>query len=50
MATQLSEPSFALSFLQQLSARPIKYGPDYVAPPSTLGPRPLIVSIVIILV
>jgi hypothetical protein len=42
MATQ-TEAEFALTFLQQLSARPVKYAPDFAAPPSTLGARPLIV-------
>jgi len=39
----LTETNFALTFLQQLSARQVKYAPDFVAPPSTLGAKPLIV-------
>jgi len=42
MAT--AETNFALTFLQQLSARQQKYAADFVAPPSTLGPKPLIVA------
>ena len=38
-----TETNFALMFLQQLSARQVKYAPDFVAPPSTLGAKPLIV-------
>jgi len=41
MAT--AETNFALTFLQQLSARQQKYAADFIAPPSTLGPKPLIV-------
>ena len=41
--TTLSEVNFAQTFLQQLSARPIKYAADYTVPPSTLGPKPLMV-------
>ena len=42
MAT-LSEVNFAQTFLQQLSARQVKYAADYTVPASTLGPKPLIV-------
>ena len=46
MATQ-TETNFALSFLQQLSARQLKYASDFAAPPSTLGAKPLIVYILL---
>jgi hypothetical protein len=42
MAMQ-TETTFALTFLQQLSARQIKYNADFVAPPTTLGAKPLTV-------
>ena len=42
MAIQ-TETDFALTFLQQLSARQVKYASDFTVPPSTLGPKPLIV-------
>jgi hypothetical protein len=44
MATQ-TETNFALTFLQQLSAREVKYATDFAAPPSTLGPKPLLVRL-----
>jgi len=46
MAT-LSEVNFAQSFLQQLSGRPVKYEANYTVPPSTLGSKPLIVSLLL---
>jgi len=44
MAAQ-TETNFALTFLQQLSARQQKYASDFVAPPSTLSSKPLIVRL-----
>ena|SRR5271170_5004987 len=43
MAVQPTETNFALTFLQQLSARQVKYASDFTVPPSTLGAKPLIV-------
>ena len=42
MATE-TETTFALTFLQQLSARQVKYAADFTVPPSTLSAKPLIV-------
>ena len=40
-----TEADFAFTFLRQLSARPVKYAADFTVPPSTLGPKPLLVWI-----